>query len=64
MRYVVQIREEKNTVGTGKNKYHTTITIPHEWLIRMGLTGDKYDRTADVTYDATTQTITIRKAAF
>ena len=57
MRYVVQIKKEKHT-----NRVH--ITIPHEWLIRMGLTGDKYDRTADVTYDAATQTITIRKAAY
>lgn len=59
MRYVVQIQKEKHT-----NRVHTNITIPHEWLIRMGLTGDKYDRTADVTYNAATQTITIRKAAY
>ena len=62
MQYVVQIREEKNKVGTGKNKYHTTVTIPYAWLLDRGLTGDKYDRTCDMTYDRTEKVIKIKKA--
>lgn len=59
MRYVVQIKKEKHT-----NRVHTNITIPHEWLMKMGLVGDKYERTADVVFDEDTNTITITKAAF
>lgn len=62
MLYVVQIRREKNMVGTATGKMHTGVTIPYAWLVDMGLTGDKYDRTCDMTYDNVNKVITIKKA--
>lgn len=62
-RLVAQIRYERKTGSTAK-RIHSCITIPIEVLEDMGLSGDRYDRTADVVYDKDTKTITITKARY
>lgn len=58
-RLVAQIRKERIT-----NKIHSYITIPVEVLHDMGLSGDRFERTANVVYDKDTKTITITKARY
>lgn len=62
-RLAAQIRHEKDMSGTIK-RTHSYITIPLEVLHDMGLSGDRYERTADVVYDEATKTITITKARY
>ena len=57
-----KMKREKNRVGKATEKIHTGVTIPYAWLVDMQLTGDKYSRTCDMTYDNVNKVIIIKKA--